>query len=150
MVIGEVHLYMAKFVPENTYTVEQFISAGHRTTISYDKFSYREALSNGNIVSILNVIDDYMPEIIDFAVDVKLDRLQREKYRYKPKLLCYDIYGNTEVYWVIMRINGIIDVKEFDFEVLKMLRVADLENVLTLIYNAEYKNIDKYNTEYGA
>lgn len=141
---------MAKFVPENTYTLDQFILAGHRTTVSYDEFSYKEALSNGNIVTILNVIDDYIPEIMDSAVNVRLDRLQRIKYRYKPKLLCYDVYGNTELYWVILRMNGIIDVKEFDFEILKMLRVDDMELILTNIYNSEYKWMKKYNTEYGA
>lgn len=140
---------MAKFKPDTTYTVEQFIQAGRMTTVSYDKFSYKEALSNGTIVSILNTIDDYMPEIEESAVNVELSREQYLKYRFKPKLLCFDIYGNGEVYWLIMRLNGIIDVKDFDFKVLKMLRVEDLESVFTNIYNAEYKWMNEYNTAYG-
>lgn len=140
---------MATFKTSTTYTLDQFIQAGRMTTVSYNRFSYREAISNGTIVSILNVINDYMDEIQENAVNVELDREQYRKYRMKPKLLCFDVYGNTEVYWVIMLMNGIIDVKEFDMKVLKMLRVDDMETLLTNIYNAEYKWMNQYNTEYG-
>ena len=140
---------MATFKTSTTYTLDQFIQAGRMTTVSYNRFSYREAISNGTIVSILNVINDYMDEIQENAVNVDLNREQYRKYRMKPKLLCFDVYGNTEVYWVIMLMNGIIDVKEFDMKVLKMLRVDDMETLLTNIYNAEYKWMNQYNTEYG-
>lgn len=140
---------MATFKTSTTYTLDQFIQAGRMTTVSYNRFSYREAISNGTIVSILNVINDYMDEIQENAVNVELNREQYRKYRMKPKLLCFDVYGNTEVYWVIMLMNGIIDVKEFDMKVLKMLRVDDMETLLTNIYNAEYKWMNQYNTEYG-
>lgn len=140
---------MAAFKPDTTYTVDQFIEAGRMTTVSYDRFSYKEQLSNGTIVSILNTIDDYMEEIEESIVNVELSREQYLKYRFKPKLLCFDIYGNGEVYWLIMRLNGIIDVKDFDFKVLKMLRVEDLESIFTSIYNAEYKWMNQYNTTYG-
>ena len=140
---------MATFKTSTTYTLDQFIQAGRMTTVSYNRFSYREASSNGTIVSILNVINDYMDGIQENAVNVELNREQYRKYRMKPKLLCFDVYGNTEVYWVIMLMNGIIDVKEFDMKVLKMLRVDDMETLLTNIYNAEYKWMNQYNTEYG-
>lgn len=140
---------MTTFKTSTTYTLDQFIQAGRMTTVSYNRFSYREAISNGTIVSILNVINDYMDEIQENAVNVELNREQYRKYRMKPKLLCFDVYGNTEVYWVIMLMNGIIDVKEFDMKVLKMLRVDDMETLLTNIYNAEYKWMNQYNTEYG-
>ena len=140
---------MATFKTSTTYTLDQFIQAGRMTTVSYNRFSYREIISNGTIVSILNVINDYMDEIQENAVNVELNREQYRKYRMKPKLLCFDVYGNTEVYWVIMLMNGIIDVKEFDMKVLKMLRVDDMETLLTNIYNAEYKWMNQYNTEYG-
>lgn len=140
---------MATFKTSTTYTLDQFIQAGRMTTVSYNRFSYREAISNGTIVSILNVINDYMDEIQENAVNVELNREQYRKYRMKPKLLCFDVYGNTEVYWVIMLMNGIIDVKEFDMKVLKMLRVDDMETLLTNIYNSEYKWMNQYNTEYG-
>ena len=90
-----------------------------------------------------------MTEIKEVAVKVKLSTEEYLKYRYKPKLLCRDIYGNGEVYFVILLLNGRIDIKDFDTNELLMLRVADMNNLLTQIYNAEYKWMNEYNTEHG-
>ena len=61
------------------------------------------------------------------------------KYKYKPKLLAYDIYGATELYFIILAINGIkyIDVKAFDKRKLRLPKANDLANIVTAIYNAE-------------
>lgn len=139
---------MASFKPENTYTVEQFISAGKLTSVSYDKLSYRDRVSNGTQVAVLNIIDDYFDEIKDQEVNVRLSKEEYRKYRFKPKLLCYDIYGNGELYWIILRLNGMIDVKEFDIDTLKMLPVESMSTLLTQIYNAEYKWMDLYNRDH--
>ena len=90
-----------------------------------------------------------MREIKDVAVKVELSTQEYLKYRYKPKLLCRDVYGNGEVYYVIMLLNGRIDVKDFDVHELLMLRKADMNTLLTQIYNAEYKWMQEYNTEHG-
>ena len=134
---------------EKTYTMQQFISAGKYVTISYDKFSYKDLLSNGTKIAILNIVDDYLEELKEQSVRVKLSELERRKYRFKPKLMCRDIYGNGELYWVILRLNGIIDVKDFDFEILRMLRVDDLNTFMSNIYNAESKWMKDYNSRHG-
>lgn len=134
---------------ETTYTMSQFILAGKYITISYPKFSYMDLCSNGTKISTLNIVDDYLEELKDVAVRVKLSELERRKYRYKPKLLCRDVYGNGELYWVILRLNGIIDVKDFDYEYLKMVRVEDLNNFMSQIYNAESKWMKDYNSRHG-
>ena len=52
--------------------------------------------------SILNVINDYMDELKQLAVNVQFDKNQYFKYRFKPKLLCHDVYGNPELYYIIL------------------------------------------------
>ena len=140
---------MAKLNIETTYTLADFIASGKMNTVDYDQFSYKDLVSNGTEVSILNVVNDYMREIKDVAVKVELSTQEYLKYRYKPKLLCRDVYGNGEVYYVIMLLNGRIDVKDFDVHELLMLRKADMNTLLTQIYNAEYKWMQEYNTEHG-
>ena len=140
---------MAKSNIETTYTLADFIASGKMNTVDYDQFSYKDLVSNGTEVSILNVVNDYMREIKDVAVKVELSTQEYLKYRYKPKLLCRDVYGNGEVYYVIMLLNGHIDVKDFDVHELLMLRKADMNTLLTQIYNAEYKWMQEYNTEHG-
>ena len=140
---------MTKSNIETTYTLADFIASGKMNTVDYDQFSYKDLVSNGTEVSILNVVNDYMREIKDVAVKVELSTQEYLKYRYKPKLLCRDVYGNGEVYYVIMLLNGRIDVKDFDVHELLMLRKADMNTLLTQIYNAEYKWMQEYNTEHG-
>lgn len=135
--------------PSNSYTMEQFISLGRNVSVTYDAFSYKELLENGTEISVLNVINDYMTELKEMSVTVCFTEDQYRKYKYKPRLLCYDIYGNTELYFIILLMNNIIDIKEFDFYKLRMLKKDDMESVLSAIYNAERKYIDKYNSEHG-
>lgn len=134
---------------ETTYTMQQFIALGKYVTISYDKFSYKDLLSNGTKIAVLNIVDDYLDELKELSVRVQLSELERRKYKCKPKLMCRDIYGNPELYWVILRLNGIIDVKDFDFEVLRMVRVDDLNTYMSQIYNAESKWMKDYNSRHG-
>ena len=140
---------MNTYLPENTYTLEGFIQAGRSVTISFDKLSYKERLSNGTEISILNVIDDYMEELKRLAVNVQLDKNQYVKYRFKPKLLCHDVYGNPELYYIILLLNRVIDVKDFNFKKLKMVQIDTLNRFLSAVFNAEKKDIAMYNTEKG-
>lgn len=139
---------MAAFVPETTSTIEDFISAGRRISISYDALSYKERLSNGTEIAILNVVNDYMEEFKKLLATVQLDEKQYRKYRFKPKLLAYDLYGNPELYYIILLLNGIIDIKEFDLRIVKLLKIDHMNVLLSYIYNAEKKDIDSYNHDH--
>ena len=66
-------------------------------------------------------------------------------YYYKPKLLCYDVYGNPELYYIILLMNDIADVKEFTKPVIKMLKNDHMNTLLGYIYNAEKNAINNYN-----
>ena len=61
-----------------------------------------------------NLINDYLPLIKEKAVTVVLDDDEYNKYLYKPKLLAYDVYKNTELYYVILLLNNVCSIKEFD------------------------------------
>lgn len=137
--------------PSQTYTVEDFILAGHGVSITYDRYSYKELLSNGTEIPILNVINDYMRDFKDHAVTVQLTDEEYRKWRYRPKLMCYDIYGNQEIYWVIMLLNGMIDVKDFNLETRKLLLIPtrEMASLMSAVYNAEYKYIEDYNSQKG-
>lgn len=137
-------------LPENTTTLEEFIKAGHSTkSITYDSLSYKNKLSNGTQIAVLNVIDDYIDELKAVSTIVELSDTEYSRYRFKPKLLCYDVYGSTELYYVILRLNGIVDVKDFDFKKFRMLKIDRMELLISEIYNAEKKFIDDYNSKNG-
>lgn len=128
-----------------TTTISEFIDAGKNSMLDYSALSFKNTLSNGTIVSVLNSISDYIEEIKDRAQLVKFNDKEYDKYKYKPKLLCMDIYGNPELYYVILLLNDMIDVKEFDKQKIYMVKKDDLFNILENIYNSEIAAIIKYN-----
>lgn len=134
-------------LPEKTTTIESFVQSGKSVTISYFSLSFIDMVSNGSWVSVLNVINDYIPELLDEAVTVELTTEQQQVYFYKPKLLCYDVYGNPELYFIILLLNDMADVKEFTKTKIKMLRKNAMNNLISLIYNAERTAMKNYNSK---
>ena len=134
-------------LPQNTSTIEEFINSGSGITITYYNLSFNDMLSNGTVVSVHNVISDYLDELKDSAVYVSLNQDQQFKYMYKPKLLCSDLYGNPELYFIILLLNDMADVKEFTKPVIRMLSKNNMSELLTLIYNAEKQAILNYNNK---
>lgn len=121
---------------ERTATIEDFINSAPSNSISYDITSFLQKLTHITMVSY-NVFNDYIDELLELSVTVTLSDQEFNRYQFRPKLLAYDIYGSTEVYFLIMILNNICNVKEFNFRSVKMLRVEDLEKVVSSIYNAE-------------
>ena len=136
-------------LPANTTTIEEFITSGKSVSLTYKTFSFLETMSNGTQVSVLDVVNDYIPELKRAAALVRFSDEEYRKYMYKPKLLCYDVYGNPELYFIILLMNDMADVKEFYKKTILMLPKEYMSLLTSYIYNSEYKAIDVYNTNYS-
>lgn len=135
--------------PAETYTVQQFINSNNGITLSYDSFCFLNRINDNQKIISFNVLNDYVDEISQMAVVVELDDTEYIKYKYKPKLLSYDVYGDTELYFIILYLNNIYSVKDFDFKKIKLLKKETLEFILSSIYNVEKKYIEEYNDKNG-
>lgn len=134
-------------LPRDTTTIEEFIESGRSSIINYFNLSMIDMMENNTWVSVLNVVNDYITELRTACVNVKLTNEEQFKYFYKPKLLCYDVYGNPELYFIILLINDMADVKEFTKSKIKMLKKEHMSTLISLIYNAEKAAIDSYNSD---
>lgn len=131
--------------PEYTSTIEQFISYKNDDTISYDLLSFKDKYDN-IIYPVMNIIDDYIEELTNLSIKVTLSDSEYLKYRYKPKLLARYIYGNAELDFLILRINGICNMKEFNSKVINLISRDDLDLFLKSVYNSNKEAIDIYNS----
>lgn len=134
-------------LPQKTTTIEEFIESGNGVTLTYFNLSFLDMVSNGTWVAIRNAVSDYMEELRNAAVNVELTYEQQLAYFYKPKLLCYDVYGNPELYFVILLMNDMADVKEFTKPVIKMLKKEHMSELMGYIYNAEIAAMKIYNNK---
>lgn len=132
--------------PNKTSTIDEFISFKDDNTFSYHNMSFRDRYDNISY-PIKNIIDDYKDELMELVVDdVSLTETEYLKYRYKPRLLANDIYDNPDLDFIILAINGICNMKEFDSKTIKLIKLDDLNNFLTSIFNANKDDIDTYNS----
>ena len=81
----------------------------------------------------------------NYCLKIKLDKDNMFKYKYRPKLLCYDIYGDGELAFIIMIINDICDVKEFTKDTLLMPTIENMQLITKRLYNANKNDIEVYN-----
>ena len=131
--------------PEKSYTIEQFITFKDDDTASYNNLSFRDKYDN-IIYPIKNIIDDYTDELNELLVDVVMSESEFLRYRYRPKLLAFDIYSNAELDFLILAMNGVCNMKEFDSRSIKLIKNKDLDNFITSIFNANKDDLDIYNS----
>lgn len=131
--------------PQETYTLNQFISLRDSDKMMYVKYSIlSRSIDHPEMVyAIENVVYNYMDIINSRKKTVVVDQEQKIKYQYKPKLLAYDVYGSTESYFMILACNGMCNLKEFTLEEFKFyaLTPSDLAAIMSSILNAENKYI---------
>lgn len=132
--------------PEKTYTVEEFIKAGQGVTLTYQNLSLINKLEDNIKFPFMNVFNTYVDDILDSALIkmVKFTDDEYFKYQFRPKLLAYDIYGSTDVYFIILAINRILSPKDFTAKTIKMISKQDLNKLMSYIYNAEKDLIKKF------
>lgn len=134
--------------PAHTYKLSHFIKVGRQApTLSYTDFSYRETHKGISYV-IKNVINDYLPELKKLARKVLLSDKEYEKYKYKPKILSYDLYGTTEYYIYLLMINDMCNIYEFDSKKLLIITKSTLNLALNSIYRSERANIIEFNNSH--
>lgn len=131
--------------PELTYTLDQFIACQSDISFCYNNLSFIDQIDNIKY-NIYNVVSDYIDEIIsEYCVKVELSDEQLSKYKYRPKLLCYDVYGAQELYYLILIINDICSVKDFTKKKIILPTKANMTVVCKAIMNANRSDIQIYN-----
>lgn len=132
--------------PESTYTLEQFIACQSDTNFCYNNLSFIDQIDNIKY-NIYNVSSDYIEEIIEnYCKTVELTDDQLYKYKYRPKLLCYDVYGSQELYYLILILNDICSVKDFTKKKLKLPTKDNMSTITKAIMNTNRSDIQLYNS----
>lgn len=131
---------------KTTYTIEDFVSSSPSSQLSYYKLSLLEKDSEHHIeYDVYNVLSDYISELKDMSVSVEFTDAEYYTYRFRPKLLADYLYGNGELYFIILWINDMWSVKDFNSRKIKIIKRSSLTNLLSKINSSERSFIDSYN-----
>lgn len=140
---------MATTSPKYTSSLDDFVDARTSSNTSYQTLSLVELINeDSHLIEFpaYNVLNDYYDELKDAAVVINLSDEEYFKYRFRPKLLAYDLYNNTELGFIILILNELMSVKEFDLRQIKLISRSGLAAILTNIKSAEASFIETYNT----
>ena len=130
---------MAKIDPACTYRLSDFINLKDNDEFTYDKYALYMQSYNGEhiIYSSDNSIYTYLDEMKDRSVIYTFSDEEFRKYQYRPKLLAYDLYGSTELYFIILALNDTCNIKDFNKRKVRLMFRQDLSDILSQIFNAE-------------
>lgn len=129
-----------------TFTLDQFADSKSSNDISYYSMSLLEKDPINNIeYDVFNVISDYMSELKAMSKEVILSEQEYYTYRFRPKLLANYLYGNGELYFIILWLNDMWSVKDFNKSKIKLIKNSDLAKALSDINASEKDFIKAYN-----
>lgn len=125
-----------------THTLEEFVSMKYQDSLTYREFSIIEKVNGLELIEH-NLIDDYLDELSALCVTVTLSNAEYNKYKYAPDLLAYDVYGSTQLDFVILFANDMIDPKNFDLRSIKLPYASQMRSFLNDVYNSNAGYIEQ-------
>ena len=136
--------------PQKTYTIQDFIACQSDTEICHNNLSFIDEINYKHLnltikYNTYNVLSDYIDEVRDeYCVPVTLSVFELDKYKYRPKLLCYDVYGNGELGFIILVINDMYSVKQFIKSKLLLPTRTNMSTICKYIYNTNAAAMHAY------
>ena len=123
-------------------TIQNFIQSYRSDVCTFDTCFYKEVITTLSgkhiIINGDSVFDRYATELNQFKSKITLSDEEYRKYRFNPKRMSFDLYGTTEMWFLLLHANELTSVSEFDSEVvyaydgglLKIIgKLIDLEQV---------------------
>lgn len=131
-------------------TIESFVSGGDSVKVKYSALSLNDMMGDSDLMiefPTFNVYDDYIDDFMNAATEVTLTDEQHRQYYQAPKLLANELYRNSELDFILMRINGVYDPKDFTFRKVKVINMDTLNDMLSKILISNSRMIDVYNED---
>lgn len=135
----------------NYDTISSLSEYTRQLDISHPKLFLKSVIKSGDnnlIVNSTSLSNKYYDYIIKTVMTLELTNTEYMRYRYQPKLFCYETYGTVELWSLLLKINNITSVSEFNNKKIKVFS-ASIFNVLNEILVNEDKNILENNDSIG-
>ena len=126
--------------PNMTY-LNNYINDGQTAPISlkkiYDTILVTDVNDRSNIYRIpfADIFLKYKEQFADAIQNYGLS----DFYFYKPKLLSYELYGTTELWIALLRVNGMRNISEFNKSIIKVYTPDQLQDLIQIFFKREGK-----------
>ena len=131
-----------------THTVEEFISRKFEDELTYRNLSIVDYADGIELID-RSLISEYLPLLEGACISYTFSTAEYRRYKYSPDLLSYDLYKTTQLDFLLMMLNDMIDPKDFNLKRLKLPTSTILKTMLNEIYsvNAGWISKNRYDLE---
>jgi hypothetical protein len=129
----------------NKSTIKDIITDGLEQKMTNRELSIKHIITNSAgemfVVNMFNLFEKYYEILLDYVVIAVLSEEEYKKYRFQPRLLSYDLYGTQELHFMLLRLNYVYSVINFDFTEVRVFK----SDIIGLINEILVLEADEYN-----
>lgn len=125
------------------------MAQGNALAISNANINYHKVLAaDGDkvVINFESLLTQYRYFLKKHIVILTLTDEQYLNYRFKPKSLSYDLYGTIEMASMLLSINNVVSVSEFDFKKVKVFD-SGIKDFINEVLNKEKAKITANKSE---
>lgn len=125
-------------------TIQSVIEEGLELKLTIKDLAFKEIIENSAgekfVVNMFNLYEKYYELLLDYATIVVLTDEEYRKYRYNPRLLSKDLYGTPELHYMLLRLNYVYSIINFDFREVRVFRtnINTLLNEIMVMESEDY------------
>ena len=129
---------------KNRSTIQSIIEDGKELKMTIKDLSLKEVITNSSgemfVVNMYNLYEKYYELLLEHTTLVTLSDEDYMKYRFKPKLLSKDLYGTVELHYMLLRLNHVYSVINFDFTEMRVFNanIKQLLNEIMVMESEDY------------
>ena len=125
-------------------TIQSVIEEGLELKLTIKDLAFKEIIENSSgekfVVNMFNLYEKYYELLLEYATIVVLTDEEYRKYRYNPRLLSKDLYGTPELHYMLLRLNYVYSIINFDFREVRVFRtnINTLLNEIMVMESEDY------------
>lgn len=127
-------------------TIPELIELFKQNPLTHDKLYLKatslDEASDTIKINFLSILDRYYDYIVGQSIVVTFTDRDWMSYKYQPKRLSMNLYKTTELWSLILRINNMASMLEFNKKTLILPPVQLIFGIINEIMILEQENID--------
>ena len=127
-------------MPDITY-IDQYIVDGNKQVISlknlYDTLLVGD-IDNDEYIFRIPISDFFVKYRDQLSEYIECYTLPESMF-YKPKMVSKMLYGTTELWLSLLRVNGMRNISEFSLPIIKVYNPDALKNLINIFFKREKK-----------
>lgn len=124
----------------NTTYINQYIQDGENASLSLANFMDSILISTQDKRHIFRIPfnDFFIEHMSEFNSAIQIYSIPETMF-YKPKLLSMELYGTTELWIALLRLNGMKNITEFHKPVIMVWEPSTLKELIDVFFKREGK-----------